>query len=170
MIRAEGHVAKSNQGSSPSFKLRHAFEVTVSAPEFQLLPSLQYLDVAALGRASKARIDVGFFKAPCCERHVYAIVERGIVVDLEMSPCSESAAPPSEAVAFVEAALKRAGRAGSQKWKPIPVGDFLANTAERVRSQTTCIQFTIFGITIFCCRTDGGPISCAVIEPIVVKK
>lgn len=170
MIRAEVYVAKSNQGSAPSFKLRHAFEVTVSAPEFQLLPSLQYLDVTALSRASKAKIDVGFFKAPCCERHVYAVIEQGIVVGLDMAPCSDSTAPPSEAVAFLEAALKRAGRAGAQKWKPIPVGDFLDNAAERVKSQTTCVQFTIFGITIFCCRTDKGPISCAVIEPIVVKK
>lgn len=95
-------MAKSNQGSASSFKLRYTSEVTVSAPEFEAAASLQYVDAEALSRASKARIDVGFFKSPCCERHVQAVVERGMVVGLEMAPCSESAAAPAEAVAFVE--------------------------------------------------------------------
>lgn len=159
-------MAKSNQGSAPSFKVRFASDVTVSAPEFQVAPSLQYLDTESLSRASKARIDVGFFKAPCCERHVHAIIERGIVVGLDMAPCSESTAAPPEAVAFVSAALKRAGRSSARKWKPLPVNDFLASPAERVRAETTCIQFTIFGHTYFCCRTDNGPTGCIEVEPI----
>ena len=159
-------MAKSNQGSASSFKLRYTSEVTVSAPEFEAAASLQYVDAEALSRASKARIDVGFFKSPCCERHVHAVIERGMVVGLEMAPCSESAAAPAEAVAFVEAALKRAGRNTARKWKPIAVKDFLASTAERVRAETTCIEFTIFGHTYFCCRTDNGPAGCIEVEPI----
>lgn len=159
-------MAKSNQGSASSFKLRYASEVTVRAPEFQPAASLQYVDAEALSRASKARIDVGFFKAPCCERHVHAVIERGIVVGLEMAPCSDSAAAPPEAVAFVEAALKRAGRNTARKWKPIAVKDFFASTAERVQAETNCIEFTFFGRTYFCCRTDNGPIGCVVVEPI----
>ena len=164
MIRAEGEMAKSNQG--PSFKLRYTSEVTVSAPEFQPSPSLQYVDAEALSRASKARIDVGFFNSPSCERHVHAVIERGTVVGLDMAPCSESTAPPPEEIAFVTAALKRAGRSSTRKWKPVPVRDFLTNPAERVQAETTCINFTIFGRTYFCCRTDNGPISCVYIEPI----
>jgi hypothetical protein len=164
MIRAEGEMAKSKQG--PSFKLRYTSEVTVSAPEFQASPSLQYVDREALSLASKARIDVGFFKSPCCERHVHAVIERGIVVGLDMAPCSESTAPPPEEIAFVTAALKRAGRSSTRKWKPIPVRSFLAGTAELVQAETNCIEFTIWGHTFFCCRTDNGPISCVHIGPI----
>ena len=163
-------MTKSNQGSAPSFKLRYTSEVTVRAPEFQVAQSLQYLDIESLSRASKAKVDIGFFKAPCCERRVHAVIERGIVAGLEMEPCSGTAAPPPEALAFVAAALKRAGRSSTRKWKPIPVRDFLGRVAERVRAETTCIEFTIFGHTYFCCRTDNGPISCVGIEPITTKK
>lgn len=159
-------MAKSNRAAAPSFQLRYTAEVTVRAPEFEPVPSLQYLDAESLSRAPKARIDVGLFRTPCCERHVYAVIERGTVVALDMAPCSQPTAPPSETTAFVEAALKRAGRGRAGKWKPIPVKDFLASPAERIRAQTTCIEFTIFGRTYFCCRTDDGPISCVDIEPI----
>src|SRR5580658_8055106 len=110
MICAEVKVAKSKQDSAPSFKLRYASEVTVRVPEFHPLPSLQYLDAEALSRAAKAKIDIGFFKSPCCERHVHAVIERGIVVGLEIAPCSEPVALPPDAVAFVTAAFKRASK------------------------------------------------------------
>jgi hypothetical protein len=163
-------MAKSNRGSAASFKLRYTSELTVRTPEFQVAQSLQYLDIESLSHASKAKVDVGSFKAPCCERRVHAVVERGMVAGLDMAPCSGTTAPPPEAVAFVTAALKRAGRSSARKWKPIPVRDFLASVAERVRAETTCIEFTIFGHTYFCCRTDNGPISCVGIEPITTKK
>jgi hypothetical protein len=159
-------MAKSTPAAAPSFKLRYTAEVAVRAPEFQPVPSLQYLDAESLSRAPKARIDVGLFRTPCCERHVYAVIERGTVVALDMAPCSQPTAPPPEAAAFVAAALKRAGRGTARKWKPIPVKEFLASPAERIRAQTTCIEFTIFGRTYFCCRTGDGPISCVDIEPI----
>jgi len=170
MICAEVQVAKSNKNSAPSFKLRYATEVTVRSPEFQLLPSLRYLDAEALSQAAKARIDVGFFKTPCCQRHVQAVIEHGTVVGLDMAPCSEKTALPPEGVAFVAAALKRAGRGRARKWKSVPVKEFLASPAERVQGETNCIEFTIFGRTIFCCRTDDGPISCVFIDPITVER
>ncbi|MGB7741822.1 MAG: hypothetical protein WBL41_03615, partial [Terracidiphilus sp.] len=81
-------MAKSSQSSARSFKLRYATDVSVRVPEFQLLPSLQYLDAESLSRAAKAKVEVGFFKSPCCDRHVQAVIERGIVVGLDMAPCS----------------------------------------------------------------------------------
>ncbi|MGA8780730.1 MAG: hypothetical protein WB567_08300, partial [Terracidiphilus sp.] len=137
---------------------------------FQLLPSLQYLDAESLSRAAKAKVEVGFFKSPCCDRHVQAVIERGIVVGLDMAPCSEKNALPPGEVAFVAAALKRLRRSGGGKWKPVPVKEFLATAAQRVNGETNCIEFTIFGHTIFCCRTDEGPISCVFIDPITVNR
>jgi hypothetical protein len=162
-------MAKSSKSSAPSFKLRYASEVTVRVPEFHPLPSLRYLDVEALSSASKAKIDVGFFKSPCCERHVQAMIERGMVVGLEMAPCSEATRLPPEDVAFVAAALKRSGQGGRQ-WKPVPVKEFLARPQQGVQGETNCITFTIFGRDIFCCRTDNGPISCVLVEPITVNR
>jgi hypothetical protein len=162
-------VAKSKKSSAASFKLRYSAEVTVSVPEVQLLPSLRYLDVEALSRASSAKVDVGFFNAPCCKRAVSAVIERGMVVKLEMSPCSDPTPLPREGVAFVSAALKRA-RSGAGKWKPVPVKEFLANVAQQVGAETNCIEFMILGHTIFCCRTGEGPISCVFVEPITVNR
>jgi hypothetical protein len=169
MICAEVNMAKSSQSSARSFKLRYATDVTVRVPEFQLLSSLQYLDADSLSLAAKARVDIGFFKSPCCDRHVRAVIERGIVVGLEMAPCSDATALPPGEVAFVAAALKRVRRSGG-KWKPVAVKEFLATAEQRVNGETNCIEFTIFGRTIFCCRTDEGPISCVFVGPITVNR
>jgi hypothetical protein len=170
MICAEDQVAKSSKVSAPSFKLRHASEVTVGVAEFHPLPSLQYLDAEALSRASKAKIDIGFFKSPCCECHVHAVIERGIVVGLEMTPCSEAIRLPPEEVAFVTAALKRAGK-GGRKWKPVPVKEFLARPdLPPGHGVTNCIEFTIFGRTFFCCQTDNGPANCILVDPFIVDR
>jgi hypothetical protein len=169
MICAEVKVAKSKKSSAASFKLRYSADVTISVPEIQLLPSLRYLDVEALSRASKAKIDVGYFNAPCCQRPVSAVIEHGMVVKLNIAPCSEATPLPPEGVAFVSAALKRA-RSGAGKWKPVPVKEFLANVAQQVGGETNCIEFTILGHTIFCCRTGEGPISCVFVEPITVNR
>jgi hypothetical protein len=171
MICAEDYlVAKSKQDSAPSFKLRYASEVTVRVPEFHPLPSLQYLDAEALSRASKAKIDIGFFKSPCCERHVQAVIERGMVVGLDIAPCAEPISLPAEAVAFVKTALKRVRR-GSPKWKPVPVKEFLARQElPPGRGETNCVTFTIFGREIFCCQTDDGPVSCILVAPFLVDR
>ena len=168
MICAEVKVAKSKKSSAATFKLRYSANITIRIPEIQLLPSLRYLDVEALSRASKARIDVGYFQAPCCKRAVSAVIENGKVVRLEVAPCSDPAAVSADAAAFVAAALKRARR-GAGKWKPVPVKQFLAEVPQQV-AETNCIEFTIFGHTFFCCRTGNGPISCVYVEPITVNK
>jgi hypothetical protein len=168
-------VAKSKQDTAPSFKppsfkLRYASQVTVRVPEFHPLPSLRYLDAEALSRAAKAKIDIGFFKSPCCERHVHAVIERGSVVGLEMAPCAEPVALPPEAVAFVTAAVKRAGK-GARKFKPVPVKEFLAQPdLPPGRGVTNCIEFTIFGRTFFCCSTDNGPANCILVDPYLLDQ
>jgi hypothetical protein len=169
MICAEDQVAKSKQDSAPSFKLRYASEVTVRVSEFHPLPSLQYLDVEALSSASKAKIDVGFFKSPCCERHVQAVIERGIVVEIELAPCPDRTALPPDAAALVKATLKRVRR-GSRKWKPIPVRTFLANPAGPLEAETNCFTIRIFGIDFFCCSTDDRPGDCVIVEPMTVNR
>jgi hypothetical protein len=171
MIRAEDkQVPKASRSSASSFKLRYASEVTVRAPEFHLLPSLQFLDVEALSRVAKTKLDIGFFKSPCCERHVHAVIERGIVVSLDVPPCSKPTRLEPDQAAFVTAALKRARRGGSGKFKPAPVKEFLTVIAQQGPPETNCITFTIFGHDIFCCRTGEGPISCIFVEPISVNR
>src|ERR1700744_250153 len=130
ICREVSQLAKSSRSSASTFGLRYASEVTVRVPKFELLPSLQFLDVEALSRVSKAKIDIGFFKSPCCERHVHAVIERGIVVRIEVPPCSKPARLQPDQAGFVTAALKRASR-GSGKFTPLPVKEFLATIAQR---------------------------------------
>jgi len=162
-------VAKSKKAAENVFALRHTAEVKVAVPEFQLLSSVKYLDVEALSRVSKVKIDVGFFKSPCCERHLRAVIETGMVTSLEMDSCSDLIPANSDLAAFVKTALKRARRSVTGKWKPMPVKDFLARAGNIKEIETNCIEFTIFGHTFFCCQTGDGPVSCVHIEPIVAK-
>ena len=59
-------MAKPRIASGHTLTLRYTTQVNVGVPEFQLLSSVKYLDAETLGRASKAKIEVGFFKTPCC--------------------------------------------------------------------------------------------------------
>jgi hypothetical protein len=164
-------VAKPKKAADHSFTLRYTTQVNVAVPEFHLLPSVKYLNAETLSLASKVKIDVGFFKTPCCDRHLRAVIEGGMVTKLEMEPCSDSTPASPDLVAFVNTALKRARRSPPRKWKPIPVKEFLASPQQiNGGAETNCIEFTIFGHTIFCCRTGEGPISCVFIEPITIDR
>ncbi len=163
-------MAKPRKAAEPTFTLKYTTQVNVAIPKFQLLSSVKYLDAETLSHASKVKIEVGFFKTPCCERQVRAVIEGGMVTSLELEPCSELTPASADLLAFVSAALKRARRSASRKWKPIPIRQFLARPEQINEIETNCIEFTIFGRTIFCCQTGSGPISCVRIEPIILHR
>ena len=163
-------MAKTRKAAEDSFTLRYTTELNVSIPQFHLLSSVRYLDAEALSHVSKAKIEVGFFKTPCCERQVRAVIEQGMVTRLELEPCSDLTPASPDLVAFATNALKRARRSARGKWKPVPVKEFLAKPQEINERETNCIEFTIFGRTIFCCQTGDGPVSCVRIEPIVLHR
>jgi hypothetical protein len=163
-------VAKAKKAAERSLTLKYSTQVKIAIPEFQLLSSVKYLDAEALSLASNAKIDVGFFKTPCCERHLRAVIERGMVTSLELEPCSDLTPASPDLAAFAADALKRARRSAPRKWKPIPVKQFLARPQQINEQETNCIEFTIFGRNFFCCQTGNGPVSCVRVEPIVVHR
>ena len=148
---------KSKKTINKWFTFKHLVEVKARLLDFQLSPSLKYLDADALSRVTKAKIDVGFYKGGCCNRHVLAVIEAGMVTKLEMDPCHESKPATPELSAMIKAALKRAGRSGSAKWRPIPVKEFLSQSEAMVvfttANGTVCVVICIIDWCVLSCHT-----------------
>ena len=145
-------MAKARSPKGTSFTFKHSAQVNVELVPFHPLPSLQYLDVAALGRAAKATIEVGTFDGGCCARHVHAVIEGGKVIGLEVDRCPDSQSPPPDLVPVLRAALKKLRPKAPGKWKPMPVAAFLAQP-DQIVTTITCIQICIWGHCIVCCTT-----------------
>jgi hypothetical protein len=162
-------MAKSAKPAAKSVTFKYTSEVKVTVPEFRIAASVAFLDTEALARVAKATIDVGSYKTACCERHVRAVVNRGMVVGIETDPCSDAKSAGPAIADVAKTAFKRIG-GNPGKWKPVRVGEFLAKLLQEEEPITNCIEFTIFGHTFFCCRTGNGPVSCVDIEPITVNR
>jgi hypothetical protein len=154
-------MAKANKSKGPSFSFKHLAQVDAELVPFHPLPSLKYLDASALGRAAKAKIEVGTFQGGCCARHVQAVIEGGKVVGLEVDRCPDSKPAPPDLVPVLRAALKKLRPKPPGKWKPMPVAEFLAQL-QQIISTITCIQICIWGHCIVCCTTvdPDYPIFC----------
>lgn len=147
------------------FTLKFTSDVKVRFPKLQVLPSVKYLDVQALSRVPKVKIDVGVYKAHGCLRHVQAVVEAGMVTGIEVDRCSDMEPASPQLTAWLGAILKRAGRNGPRKQKPIPLGDYLATVGKE--DEGTCFDFDFLWFTGFCCVYSDGPIRslCAIWRP-----
>src|SRR5580658_7204838 len=118
-------MAKAKKSKTSSISFKHTAHVNVELLPFHPLPSLKYLDAEGLGRAAKAKIEVGSFQTDCCARHVRAVIEGGKVTGLEIDPCPGSKPPPPDLVPVLRAALKKLRPKAPAKWKPMPVAAFL---------------------------------------------
>jgi hypothetical protein len=145
-------VAKGSKSKASSLSFKHPAQVNVELLPFHPLPSLKYLDAEALGRAAKAKIEVGAFQTGCCARHVQAVIEGGKVIGLELDPCPNSKPAPPDLVPVLRAAFKKLRPKPPGKWKPMPVAAFLAQP-QQIISTITCIQICIWGCCIVCCTT-----------------
>jgi hypothetical protein len=163
----ETKVAMPKKEKGKSFTLAYTAEVKITLPKLQFMSSLKYLDADALSHVPKIKIDVGFFKTPCCDRHLRAVIKDGMVTGLEMDPCSDLTPASAELSALAKTALKHAKPPGT--WKPVPVREYLSRAEEINERETNCVEFTFLGHTFFCCQTGRGPVSCVYIEPIVAK-
>jgi hypothetical protein len=161
-------MAKAHQ-SGRTITFEHSLKVTVRRPSLERASSLKYLDAGRLARAVKAEFEFGHLTAGCCRRSVYALVRKGMVVGFRMEGCTEckSVRLSTEIRSLIRAAQRRLGDPPDREWRPVPVVEFLQNTATIV-IEGTCYLFCIWGICIFCCsfgRGWGRHCSIIVLEP-----
>jgi len=154
-------VAKGKKSKTSLLSFKHAARVNLELLPFHPLPSLKYLDAETLGRAAKAKIEVGSFQTDCCARHVRALIEGGKVIGLEVDPCPDSKPPPPDLVPVLRAALKKLRPKAPGKWKPMPVAAFLAQPDLTI-IVFTCIRICVFGYCFVCCTTGDpdNPVLC----------
>ncbi len=97
-------MARSTKPPRPLTTLRHTARVEVRRAEFELLASVPHLDVAKLARVARGEIEVGYFRTDCCRQFVRAIVQKGMVTELVVEPCSDDKPEPAspELVASLE--------------------------------------------------------------------
>lgn len=143
--------------SGPAVTIKQQVTAEVRAAAFELLATVEHLDLAELGRAKHAEIEVGYFTGSCCRRFVRATVEKGMVTALAVEPCSdgEMEGPPSaELQRLFKAAATKLNLGGRRKTPfPMPVADFMGQAAALTIRSIWCIEICIWGFCFVCCTT-----------------
>jgi hypothetical protein len=156
-------MARSAKRPPPLTTFRHTVRVEVRRAEFEPLASVAHLDVVKLARATRAEVELGYFKTGCCRPFVRAIIQKGMVTDLVVEPCpDEKRVPPSpELVRLVNIARQRVTPRGSKPFGgPVPVADFMADAAAITIKTIVCVEVCIFASCFVCCTTPGGDVFC----------
>jgi hypothetical protein len=136
---------------------RHSVKVAVETPEFELLDAVSHLDVAALERAARAEIEVGYVASACCRQLVRAVIRKGMVVEMKVEPCAGEALKASpELVRLLEAARRTVGRGGRPGRLPMPIAAFLASAARISVQVLVCVRICFFGVCVNCCHLEGS--------------
>lgn len=145
------------RSSSRTVVVHQRVPIEVTPLPFVAHESVRNLDLEALSRVKKARLEVGHFDAGCCQRTVCAIVRNGKLTSFEVEPCDERAPMPPSMKSIVDAAYRDAARraraathAGGLKL-PVPV-EQLPQTLARIKATIwVCVKICIFGHCLICC-------------------
>lgn len=153
----KGNNAAKGKGRSRPLEFSHSVKVAVETPEFELLDAVSHLDVAALERAAKAEIEVGYVESGCCRQLVRAVIRKGMVVELKVEPCAgEELEPSPDLVRLLEAARRTAGRGTRPGRLPLPVATFLASAALVTVDVLVCVRVCFLGVCATCCQLQGS--------------
>ena len=156
----------SSKKSRPIATFRHPLTVEVSEPEFELSPSLRFMDLDALSGAASAEVPIGEVDGGCCQHTVYASIRKGMVVGIRADECPKEermtltrdyAAVAAQAMKRLQARRRRSGHAF-----PMPVATFFGNAAvARAVSVDVlvCVRICILGFCSTCCRVVSTPTS-----------
>jgi hypothetical protein len=168
------HTKETSVTKTGAVAFEHSFKakVTVMAPEFEYLTTLEFLDVSKLSKG-KHKIDVGYLKGSCGKRLVKAVIDKGMITSFEIDPCKGSEPPaPALATLFKIAQGKLKAGNGSNKL-PVPVADFMARKIE-IGWADWCIWIIIEnagfslksnapaakGTVYFCCISISSGLNC----------
>src|SRR5215472_13694156 len=92
MIRSSEEVTVPRSSAKSRSKAEFKFPVPVklSKARFKLSPAFKHIDPRRLANKPRLEIEVGSFVGRGCGSTVTAVVRRGTVVGLKVSPCAES--------------------------------------------------------------------------------
>src|SRR5271156_6275832 len=68
-------------------KFKYEADVELVPADFHAFEAVQHLDLEHYAQAPRSTIDLGYLKTNCCRRMVRAIVEKGMVTQMEVEPC-----------------------------------------------------------------------------------
>ena len=151
-------MAKLTRRSPTSVTLKHPVEVRVERARFELFEGVQHLDMAALERARRAEIEIGYIKTDCCRQLVRAVIRKGEVTKLKLEPCEEDEKRPvsPELAKLLKTAARRTEPSGERPPKfPIPVARFFANAGLISVDVLVCVKICFLGHCITCCKLEG---------------
>jgi hypothetical protein len=153
-------------GAARKLKIAVPTELQCTAELAPFRPSgnLKFLDFSKL-RSRRRRLEVGEYDGGCCATKLYAVVERGMVVRLELEKRARSKPPPPFLKAIlVKAVESLSARASSDPLPlPMPIADFVLAMESRTGPSgpmrtTYCISLTVKlpwvgEVSILCCVT-----------------
>lgn len=99
-------------------------EFTVRPAPFRPAKNLKFLDLDKL-RSRRARLEVGEFEGGCCPTKLFAVVERGMVVRVELGKRKGAKPPPAFLEPVVVKAVESLSRRGPTEFEPVPVEDYV---------------------------------------------
>ena len=143
-------------------EFKHTVPIKVSRPQFKLSTAFANVDVKRISSKANVEIEVGTFEGDGCGRAVSAVVKKGKVVRLKVSPCAEVIPIPMDASlkGLVAAARKKLGHGKPAKFRSMDFAAFQQNAGDITVETITCVQICIWGHCFVCCTTPFGDILC----------
>jgi hypothetical protein len=144
-------------------EFKYTVPIKVSRPRFKLSTAFANVDVDKISSKASVEIEVGTFEGDGCGRVVSAVVKKGKVVHLKVSPCTEVTPIPVDASlkGLVTAARKKLGEKGKpSKFRPMSFAAFQQSADDITVTTITCVQICIWGHCFVCCTTPFGDILC----------
>jgi hypothetical protein len=138
--------------------LKHPIRVDIRELELRLSPTLRYLDLGALAKATRAEIAIGEIEGGCCSHNVFALIRKGQVVAVRAEECpnQERIKLSKDNARFIARAIKRLRpRRRAARKLPLPVATFFGSSGVAQLSvvQTLfCFRLCIFGFCVNCCQ------------------
>jgi hypothetical protein len=144
-------------------EFKHTVPIKVSRPRFKLSTAFANIDAEKISSKANVEIDVGTFEGDGCGRVVSAVVKKGEVVRLKVSPCAEVTPIPVDPSlkGLVAAARKKLGEKGTPpKFRSMNFAAFQQSADDITVKTITCVQICIYGHCIVCCSLPEGGFFC----------
>lgn len=139
-----------------------AVPVTATRPRFVLSTAFVDIDAARISARANVEVEVGKFEGEGCGRTVTAVVQKGKVKQLKVSPCADTIpmANDPKLKALMRLALRRLGEPTPTKFKQIAFAAFQQQAGPITVKTITCVQICIFGHCFVCCTLPQGGFFC----------
>ena len=143
-------------------EFKYTVPIKVSRPRFKLSTAFANVDAEKISSKANIEIEVGAFEGDGCGRSVSAVVKKGKVVRLKVSPCAEVIPIPVDASlkGLVAAARKKIGHGKPAKFRSMDFATFQQSAGDITVTTITCVQICIWGHCFVCCTTPFGDILC----------